>query len=213
MSHALYFQSHYFVKRNVNKSGDAAYKYSMLLYYDSRENITPKLIGNDLSRILCGRHANGQHIVILCIGSDRSTGDCLGPLIGYKLAGIFNENDKVAVLGTLNFPVHAVNLSETIRYIYNEYDNPYVIAIDASLGRRDHIGYITLGTGALRPGLGVKKRLPSVGDIHITGIVNLSGGADTVVLQTTRLSTIMMLADAIATGLAHGIKRDIPIRH
>ncbi|MEE0057969.1 MAG: DUF1256 domain-containing protein [[Bacteroides] pectinophilus] len=50
-----------------------------------------------------------------------------------------------------------------------------------------------------------KKKLPEVGDIHITGIVNLSGGVDTVILQTTRLATIMTLADAIASGLSKAI--------
>ena len=29
-----------------------------------------------------------RHIIFLCIGSDRATGDSLGPLIGYKLQNI-----------------------------------------------------------------------------------------------------------------------------
>ena len=33
---------------------------------------------------------------------------------------------------------------------------------------------MTLGSGPLKPGLGVKKKLPEVGDLHITGIVNSS---------------------------------------
>lgn len=177
----------------------------MLIYYDSREIMTPELISNDIRRILHQNVIPPQKLVILCIGSDRSTGDCLGPLIGYKLSQLIASSDDIAVFGTLSHPVHAVNLTETMQRIYRIYDNPYIIAIDASLGRRDHIGYITLGTGALRPGLGVKKELPEVGDIHITGIVNLSGGVDTVILQTTRLATIMTLADAIAAGLAKAI--------
>ena len=80
-----------------------------------------------------------------------------GPLIGYKLAQLISPSDDVAVFGTLSHPVHAVNLLETINRIHRIYNDPFIIAIDASLGRRDHIGYITLGSGALRPGLGVKK--------------------------------------------------------
>ena len=177
----------------------------MPVYYDSREFMTPDLIGSDISRILDKNIGATQKLVILCIGSDRSTGDCLGPLIGYKLAQLISPSDDVAVFGTLNHPVHAVNLLETINRIHRIYNDPFIIAIDASLGRRDHIGYITLGSGALRPGLGVKNKLPEVGDIHITGIVNLSGGVDTVILQTTRLATIMTLADAIASGLSKAI--------
>ena len=62
-------------------------------------------------------------------------------------------------------------------------------------------GFITIGTGPLKPGLGVKKKLPEVGDIHITGIVNNSGATDHVLLQTTRLSMIMTLADTITAAL------------
>ena len=46
-----------------------------------------------------------------------------------------------------------------------------VAIIDASVGSLDHVGYATLGRGALQPGLGVSKELQAVGDIAITGIV------------------------------------------
>lgn len=178
----------------------------MLIYYDSYKDMTPVNMGNDILNMINKTNSDKRQIVILCIGSDRSTGDCLGPLIGYKLKQLQAEYFNVPVFGTLSSPVHAVNLVKTIDIIYDSYDNPYVIAIDASLGRRDHIGFITLGSGALCPGLGVKKELPKVGDMHITGIVNLSGNsADALLLQTTRLSTIMTLADAIAGGLALGL--------
>ena len=59
---------------------------------------------------------------------------------------------------------------------------------------------MTVGQGSLEPGLGVKKKLPPVGDISITGIVNLSGAFEHFLLQTTRLSTVMELADAIGLG-------------
>lgn len=44
-------------------------------------------------------------ILFLCIGTDRSTGDSLGPLIGYKLREKGMKNARV--LGTLEEPVHA----------------------------------------------------------------------------------------------------------
>ena len=40
-----------------------------------------------------------KDIIILCIGTDRSTGDCLGPLVGHKLKLIQYKN--VYVYGTL----------------------------------------------------------------------------------------------------------------
>ncbi len=83
------------------------------------------------------------------------------------------------------------------------HSKPFCIAVDASLGTQGHIGYVTVGTGPLKPGLGVNKQLPDVGDLHITGIVNLSGTNDPMLLQTTRLNVVMELADIIVTGLLY----------
>ena len=76
-----------------------------------------------------------------------------------------------------------------------------VIAIDASLGQKKHLGYVTIADGALYPGAGVQKELPPVGDIHITGIVNISGVLEQLTLQTTRLSTVISQADTITQGI------------
>ena len=81
--------------------------------------------------------------------------------------------------------------------IYQKYEDPYVIAIDASLGTKEHIGYVTLRQGPLKPGQGIAKNLPEIGDISITGIVNLSGRPGAFLLQNTRLCTVMKLVDCI----------------
>lgn len=169
----------------------------MLYYFNSENERTIPDMCIQLKELIKKDLTPDQPIIIMCIGSDRSTGDSLGPLIGYKLQKYTFDN--IYVYGSLNHPVHAANLQDSIDQVYSVYDNPYVIAIDASLGKKEHIGYITLGTGPLRPGLGVKKRLPEVGNIHITGIVNSSSAMDNVLLQTTRLSTIMTLADIITS--------------
>lgn len=147
-------------------------------------------------------HTTPEHtLILLCIGSDRATGDCLGPIIGYKLSQLKTYN--VPIYGTLSHPVHAQNLNETIDLIYQTYENPFIIAIDASLGKENHIGFVTLGTGALSPGIGVDKILPCVGHIFITGIVNCSGVLNHMLLQTTRLDIVMRLADYICLGLTN----------
>ncbi|MGN0480982.1 MAG: spore protease YyaC [Lachnospiraceae bacterium] len=167
----------------------------MLQYFDSNSFEGFTRLSKELLNVFSDKATKNRQKVILCIGSDRSTGDCLGPLVGYKLSQ--NIYDNVVIVGTLKEPVHAINLVETLNHINETYENPYIIAIDASLGKKDHVGYITLGSGPLQPGLGVNKKLPSVGDIHITGIVNIPGVAGNVILQTTRMSVIMTLADMI----------------
>lgn len=171
----------------------------MLYYFDSKNPLSAVKMGKLLNTIACEKILPHQEIIILCIGSDRSTGDSLGPLIGHKLKKYISSD--IYVFGDLNQPVHAANLSYCIKTIYKTFDNPFIIAIDASLGKDEHIGFMTLGTGPLKPGLGVKKRLPEVGDIHITGIVNSSRSMEFSTLQTTRLSIIFQIADAIVLAL------------
>lgn len=143
-------------------------------------------------------------LVFLCIGSDRATGDSLGPLVGQRLAAGLSHK-KAAVYGTLHQTVHAGNLVNTLTEIHNRYKNPFIIAIDASLGVPEHIGYVTLGDGSLRPGIGVSHILPETGDIHITGIVNHSGKNNHTTLQTTRLLTVIELAGFIADGILEAL--------
>lgn len=158
---------------------------------------------NALIQMFKLHHIENRPVVILCIGSDRSTGDSLGPLIGYKLEKY--RLTSIDICGTLKNPVHAANLAEKIDDIFATKENPFILAIDASLGNKDHIGFITLCNGPLKPGLGVNKELPDVGDINITGIVNCSGMMQSLLLQTTRLSMVMQLADVISKGVLYAI--------
>lgn len=141
-------------------------------------------------------------IIIVCIGTDRATGDCLGPLIGYKIRDMKYNN--VHVFGTLDEPVHAKNLNEYIRLI-ERYSKPFIIAIDACLGRLERIGYVNIKEGPLSPGSGVNKNLPSIGNINITGIVNVGGFMEIMILQNTRLSIVMNMANLIANGLKYNM--------
>jgi len=139
-----------------------------------------------------------QPIVIVSIGSDRSTGDALGPLVGSRLK---DKLPELFVYGTLESPVHAVNLKENLHTIKQTFNDPFIIGIDACLGQLSSIGVITIADGPVSPGAAVNKQLPPVGDIHITGIVNVGGFMEYFVLQNTRLHLVMSMANFIADGL------------
>lgn len=154
---------------------------------------------NDLTHYLKIKYKKNQPLVIVCIGTDRATGDCLGPLVGEELS----LSSRYSVFGTLKHPVHANNLQETFEEIYSIYKNPFIIAIDACLGFAEHVGYITLSPLPLLPGQGVCKDLPSIGHLSITGIVNIFSetSSNNAVIQNTRLHTVIKLADFIANGI------------
>lgn len=139
-----------------------------------------------------------EDAAVVCIGTDRSTGDALGPLVGSHLARL---EPRLRVYGTLQEPVHATNLSETLLRL-TERPPAFTLAIDACLGRAENVGNLTLRHGPLRPGTGVRKSLPEVGDAHIVGVVNVGGFMEYLVLQNTRLGVVWQMAQVIASGIA-----------
>ena len=176
------------------------------IYINVNENNHLSLFCEQLSNYLRAYLPRHNHeLVIVCIGTDRATGDSLGPLVGYKLKNL--TYDKVTLYGTLDLPVHAKNLEETLSVITEKHTDALVIAIDACLGAAQNVGCLSLGEGAIKPGAGVKKELPPVGHLHITGIVNFSSLMNMVVLQNTRLSLVMKMADTIASGMKYCLWR------
>lgn len=140
-----------------------------------------------------------REYVVICVGTDRSTGDSLGPLTGSLLEEI--KPRHMTVYGTLHNPVHATNLIEKMEYIKSNHRNPYIIAVDACLGKTSSIGHLIASKGPLKPGAALNKRLPEVGDMHITAVVNIGGYMKYSVLQNTRLSIVMDMAKQIASVL------------
>ncbi|NMD72489.1 spore protease YyaC [Bacillus sp. DNRA2] len=162
------------------------------------EIAAPEKLAIELTTKMSGLNAN-RPIVFVCIGTDRSTGDSLGPLVGTLL-----EEKMISpffVYGTLENPIHAVNLKEQLNDIHDKHVNPFIIGIDACLGRLKSVGVIQIAEGPVKPGAGVNKDLPEVGNLHITGIVNVSGFMEFFVLQNTRLNLVLKMAKTIANGI------------
>lgn len=141
-----------------------------------------------------------RDVIFVCVGTDRSTGDSLGPLVGTEL-----KRKRYKVVGTIDDPVHAGNLEETLAKLPKD---RVVIAIDACLGKSSSVGKVTAHHGSLHPGAGVGKDLPKVGDYHIKGIVNVGGFMEYFVLQNTRLSLVMKLRDTIVNMISEALPRN-----
>jgi putative sporulation protein YyaC len=103
----------------------------------------------------------------------------------------------LAVQGTLEEPVHATNLEQVLAATSLRYPVHVQVAVDACLGDPEAVGTIGIGRGPLRPGSGVHKLLPEVGDISLTGVVNIGGFMEYFVLQNTRLSLVFRMAQVI----------------
>lgn len=152
------------------------------------------------------KYQEGLHLrplVVLCIGSDRYTGDALGPLVGTYL----EENTQFNIYGTLEQPVHAGNFVETLNVINHLHHHPIIIAIDACLGKSHEIGNIEIWQGGLAAGIAVGNRLPTVGDISIIGVVNAQSQIGYLDLQSTPLSKVMKLSKVIGDAIMKSVHR------
>ena len=176
----------------------------------------PKLIPFMLEHIISWMPQVPREYIVLSIGTDRSTGDSLGPLVGSFIAE--KKLKHISIYGTLDNPVHATNLTEYINSIEATYHHPFIIAIDACLGKATSVGQIIAGKGAIKPGAALNKLLPPIGDIHITGVVNISGFMEYSVLQNTRLNLVMAMARSIAEAFerirsAFNIQKNFPCHY
>src|SRR5690625_5052367 len=140
-----------------------------------------------------------KEYVVVCVGTDRSTWDALGPLRGT----LFSESNPkhMSVYGTLHEPIHAKNLKDKLKTIQDRYHDPFIIAVDACLGKSSSVGHIIANKGPLKPGAALNKSLPQLGDVHITGVVNIGGFMEYYVLQNTRLSKTIQPGAAFTTTL------------
>lgn len=172
---------------------------SSIRYINGKSESAPKLLAAQLGQLMSSICSPEYPPIFVCIGSDRVTGDSLGPIVGTRLHSL--EEFPFPVYGTLDFPIHAMNLRDAMRSIKHIHPRNPVIAVDASLGTRRHQHYITVSPGSICPGSGVDKKLMEVGDIAITGIINTAGEYAQLILQTTRLSTVIALADCICQGI------------
>ena len=101
----------------------------MVFYVNSQEKESSSEIAFLLRKCILHHPGPWSELIFLCIGSDRVTGDCLGPYIGHQLSQ--KEIHGVYVYGTLCHPVHALNLEKASDFIHTHHPQGLVIAIDA----------------------------------------------------------------------------------
>lgn len=147
-----------------------------------------------------------EKMIIICIGTDKCIGDCLGPLVGTFLT---KNKFPYPVIGTLEKPAHAINLDFILREINSKYKDNFFIAIDACLGYENCIGDIQIKSGPVHPGKGVGKTLPQVGDISIVGVVDTIDNSDLFSIKNIRLNFIMTMAEVISESLIQASKKKI----
>jgi putative sporulation protein YyaC len=177
--------SHYLDKKSVTYLSEAIIKH----YFEKPEYI---------------------EIVIVCIGTNRYSGDSLGPMVGSRLSEKLEGYRNVHIYGTWEKPVHALNLQKTLSHIVKNHSRAYIIAVDACLGQFYKIGTLQVVDEPLQPGLSLDKQLPPIGHVHIKGIINNYGPLNHKVLEHTSLTFVKDMADVISRILAKSSQEIVP---
>ncbi|UNY39901.1 putative sporulation protein [Bacillus phage vB_BauM_KLEB27-3] len=142
-----------------------------------------------------------DNTVFLAFGTDRSTGDSLGPFVGHFLSQYgFN------VLGTIHNPLHFENMAQRIEEIKGQYQ--YQFSIDSSVLTDtfppNFIGKVFLKNEGIQPGSGLNKEVDSIGDFSISCplvFYDSSSFLTSLSLQNVRLSEVISLSQMIASAL------------
>ena len=140
--------------------------------------------------------------IIVCIGTDRCIGDCLGPLVGTLLK---DKYFPLPVYGTIDSPIHALNIDKRLNEIKALHPTSKIVGIDACLGDTSSIGEIQARDYPIHPGKGVGKTLPNVGDISIIGIVDSSDNPEIFTSRSIRLSLVLDMSIVIVNSLFHAL--------
>lgn len=147
-------------------------------------------LSNKLSEIIT------KDTVIFNIGTDKCIGDSFAPILGTLL----NEKGiDIPVYGTLEKPIHALNIHEYIDVVKTVNSNSRIIAIDSALGHKNNIGKISIRNTPIKPGAGVGKKLPHIGDYSI--VLTVEEIEASYRLNEIRLGFIMAAAKVVIKAI------------
>lgn len=112
---------------------------------------------------------NEKQTVVICIGSDRVSGDMLGPLVGTSLREEYRL--PCPVYGCVGESVNGINLEEYLAMIDRRHEGCRVIAVDAALGKKEDVGGVRLKKGGIKAGGALERAGDRVGDLGVVGVV------------------------------------------
>lgn len=140
-----------------------------------------------------------MNILFLCIGSEKISGDSLGPMVGTLL----KEKHKVPypVIGTEEHPVNGVNIGRYKEHIKKYFPTHKIVAIDAALGEKTDLFQVRFREGGVKAGGAIGANNTLIGDIGVLGVVGEKGGNAMQTLLDASFPSVLNLAEKIADML------------
>lgn len=150
-------------------------------------------------------------LVFICIGTDRMTGDCFGPIVGSKLNELLKNYNifNINIYGSLEENICYTNIEKVIETIKDRHPNACIIVIDAALSKKENIGKIFVSKEKTMLGKGLNKNRIEIGDLSIKAVVGKNNKLpyyNFTVLQNVSLNVVIRMASIVAEGIVEIIK-------
>ena len=142
--------------------------------------------------------------VVVCVGTDITIGDSLGPIVGSMLK---EAKANAFIYGTLDNPVTAKQIRPLRSFLSRAHKGAKILVVDAAVGRKEDVGTIKISSAPIRPGLGANKILPEIGDVNLLAIIAEKSAANYSFLNLTRLAPVFKAARVIADGIMGFIEK------
>ncbi len=152
------------------------------------------------------KYINGaNNVVFVFVGSDCNVGDSLGPLCGSLIK---NSGGKSFLYGSLNAPITAKEVPFVADFVKKMHPASVIVVVDAAVGKNEDFGLIKVQNEGIKPGLGVDKDLPLMGDVSIIGVLGEKMAKSDGTFKKTRVSTVYLMAEIIAEGIDLFVKNN-----
>ncbi len=148
-------------------------------------------------------YTSPMNCVVVCIGTDKISGDSLGPIVGSLLRD--KHRLPCPVYGVEGKTVNGLNLADYRRFLLAHHPDSTVIAVDAAVGRPDELGTVKIRKGGIKAG-GALGRDDPIGDVGVLGVVGIKGGDALATLMAVPYPEVVALAEKIALRIATTLK-------
>ena len=158
-----------------------------------------------------------SEIVILCIGTDKLIGDCVGPMVGQKLINDWqsknNDNIKkkeIVILGNMERTLNYKNAENIIKQVNKNCNMPFIIAIDTALSKISTTQKIYVNNGSLTIGNSLGRKLLFKSHINIKCVVGECKNTpkeNIKVLKDVHPELVEQLSDIVAYGINKTMKK------
>lgn len=160
-----------------------------------------KNLSNKIINLIDKKNISNPKITFLCIGTDRVTGDSLGPIVGSNIQKFIDSKkiSNIEVIGNLEKNLNNTNIEE-----YTEKLEDIIIVIDSAISNTYDIGQIIIDEKNIKAREALDNGKDINSNINIKCIVAKNFENDEtnfLMLQNVKLGIVLNLAEKVSKSL------------